>query len=80
MKLTPKHQKRIETAPKSWQGILKRAFTGNSRKTAIKAQCGECMGFDRAGIAECASNACPLWKFRPFQGGVDGKELEEAIL
>lgn len=65
--LTAKQIKRIETAPISARGILKRAYQGNSRKTAIKAMCLECLGFDRAGVADCTAPACPLFKFRPFQ-------------
>ena len=66
-KIAARRAGRLATAPSSWQGVLKRSWTGNSRKQAIKAFCGECQGFDRAGIADCKAYACPLWKFRPFQ-------------
>ena len=66
-KISAKRAGRLVTAPISWQGVLKRSWTGNSRKSAIRAFCGECQGFDRAGIAGCTAYACPLWNFRPFQ-------------
>jgi hypothetical protein len=66
-KMVAKRVERLETAPSSWRGILRRSWTTNTRKTAIKAFCGECMGFDRDGIANCAAWACPLRQYRPFQ-------------
>ena len=66
-KIEARRAGRLATAPSSWHGILKRSWTGNSRKTAISAFCGECQGFDRAGIASCTCYACPLWNLRPFQ-------------
>lgn len=60
--------KRIETAPVSYRGILTRALAGKcSPRTAIKAQCAECNGFDRDAIANCKAYGCPLWRFRPYQ-------------
>ena len=45
-----------------------RATTGKaSPRQAIKAQCLQCMGYDRAGIAACTGFTCPLWDYRPFQ-------------
>src|SRR6185295_16071475 len=50
-------------------------FANPTRGQAIKAKCAECVGCTveriepgfRATIRDCASNDCPLWKFRPFQ-------------
>ena len=67
-KINAARKKRIETAPESFRGILKRALSGNcSPRTAIKAQCGECNGFDRDGIRDCTAYACPLWNLRPYR-------------
>jgi len=67
-KIIAKRAGRLATAPVSWHGILKRSWSKNcSPRAAVKAFCGECQGFDRAGIADCACYACPLWNFRPFQ-------------
>ena len=66
-KIAAKRAERLSTAPSSWRGILRRSWTGNSRKTAIKAFCGECVGFNRDEITNCTALACPLRKYRPFQ-------------
>ena len=66
MPLTPKQQRRIDTAPEKWRGILTKAITGKaSPRAAIKAHCGECNGFDRQAIADCTADACPLHPYRP---------------
>lgn len=68
--MTEKQERRIGTSPESWRGIMKRALTGTgSRSNAIKAQCGECNGFDRHAITDCTADACPLWHYRPFRKG-----------
>lgn len=59
---------RIKTSPESFRGILAQSYTGTcSPRAAIKAQCAECNGFDRASIRDCTAYACPLWMFRPYQ-------------
>ena len=69
-KTAAKRARRIETAPHSWRGILARSWSPKcSPRAAIKAQCGECQGFDREAIAGCSSTACPLFSFRPFKTG-----------
>ena len=68
MPLNPKQQRRIDTAPEKWRGLLTRAIEGKaSPRAAIKAQCGECNGFDRRAIATCTADACPLHPYRPFR-------------
>lgn len=59
----------ISQTPESAKGCLQEAFSGAaSPRKAIKAFCLVCVGYDRAAIRKCASLACPLWKYRPFQG------------
>ena len=66
--IAAKRARRIETAPESFRKLLTQAMSGKcSPRTAIKAQCAECNGFDRQAIADCTAYACPLWHFRPFQ-------------
>ena len=66
--IAAKRAGRIKTAPQSFRKLLTQAMTGKcSPRTAIKAQCAECNGFDRDAIAGCAAYACPLWHFRPYQ-------------
>lgn len=33
-------------------------------RTAVKAFCTECMGFERARVKDCTSKTCPLWPWR----------------
>ena len=55
--------------------ILKAKSMPNSRRFAINAMCAQCMGCTethiepgfRKDIKGCASTACPLFAFRPYQ-------------
>lgn len=58
---------RVSTAPPLYRGALEAAFKSRSLAAACKAQCLECVGFDRKAITECAAYACPLWNVRPYQ-------------
>lgn len=67
-KFATKRARRVETAPESFRRLLTQAMSGKcSPRTAIKAHCAECNGFDRQAITDCAARACPLWHFRPYQ-------------
>jgi hypothetical protein len=66
------------------EGSLEAAFKSRSLAAACKAQCLECVGFDRKAITECAAYACPLWNVRPYQvkdGKPDGpkRQLSEGL-
>lgn len=66
--INAKRAKRIQTAPVSARKALARSYSQKcSPRSAIKAFCLECVGFDRKAITECTAPACPLWNFRPFQ-------------
>jgi hypothetical protein len=58
-------EERLKVIPKKYQKIFERAWTGKSRKAAVRAQCIECMGFSIKGIKECSSMACSLYGYRP---------------
>ena len=62
-----KRAARLQTCPARDKNLLARSWVGKSRKTAIKAFCLECVGFDRSAVRECTAYACPLWMSRPFQ-------------
>jgi hypothetical protein len=67
-KIAAKRAGRLATTPESAKGHFVAAWAGKcSPRRAIKAQCLECVGFDRQAIADCTGWACPLWHFRPFQ-------------
>jgi hypothetical protein len=58
----------VAEAPESVKNTLARAFSGSaSPRSAIKAQCLVCVGYDRTAIKNCTGYSCPLWKYRPFQ-------------
>lgn len=76
--MTLKRAARLRGCPKSWRGVLLRSWTKPSRKSAIAAFCGECLGFDRKAIAQCTAYACPLWNFRPFQTADEPTQSHQA--
>ena len=61
---------RVDSAPESCRGILKRAYSGDAPpRGAIKAFCLQCVGYNRQDVAGCTAFACPLHKYRPYQKG-----------
>jgi hypothetical protein len=67
-KIAAKRAGRLATTPESAKGHFVAAWAGKcSPRRAIKAQCLECVGFERKAITECTSYGCSLWMFRPFQ-------------
>ncbi len=67
-KIAAKRAGRLATTPESAKGHFVAAWEGKcSPRRAIKAQCLECVGFDRQAITDCTGWACSLWAFRPFQ-------------
>jgi hypothetical protein len=69
MDLTPRQARVVATAPQTAQKTLERAFQGlASPRQAIKAACLACTHFDRKEVGACPTEACPLWRYRPFQG------------
>ena len=60
-------EKRVADVPKSARlGYLRAPLGEGSPRQAIKAFCLECMGWDRAEVAQCTARACPLYEYRPF--------------
>jgi len=62
--------KKLAAMPAVYQTGYLRAVSGRSPKAAIKAFCLECVGWQRADVADCTALACPLWSYRPFRGAV----------
>jgi hypothetical protein len=55
--------------PQSRRGIYLRSAAGTAPpRTAIKAFCLECMGWQREEVRLCTATACPLWLYRPYRG------------
>lgn len=71
-------QRISESLPK-YRAVMTRAYSGKaSPRSAIKAQCLICVGYERASITACAGFSCPLWEYRPYQAGADDDKDAEA--
>ena len=57
-------QKRLAQIPVRQRPIFLRAWTGKSRKAAIRAFCLECVGYESAEVNRCTAPACPLYPYR----------------
>ena len=57
---------RLGQMPITWRNLYLRAVAG-SQAAAIKAHCGECVGWERDEITKCTAPACPLYAVRPFR-------------
>jgi len=58
------------TTPPMWRGGALKAFDGRcSPRSAIKAKCHECVGYEDTveRVKTCTVHLCPLWMFRPHQ-------------
>lgn len=69
----PQHpvvRKRLADMPDSARRGYLRAIQGKaSPRAAIKMFCTECCGWQRNEVRLCTAQACPLYAYRPFQGG-----------
>lgn len=57
----------INSLPESIRGVFKRAFSGNSKASAVKAKCLDCCCYSRDEVRNCTVKKCPLWLYRPYQ-------------
>ena len=73
--------KRAQNTPVSARlGYLRAASGQAAPRAAIKAQCLECLGWDRVAVRECTDPACPLWAYRPFQANESEDPAESEAL
>jgi hypothetical protein len=61
--------------PSVCKPAYKKAMSGRSHANAIKSFCWECMGYERAAVADCTDTGCPLYPYRPGRRG--GKAAQE---
>lgn len=54
----------IKGLPDTVRKLWKRAMDGNSRKTAIRAQCLICCGGSPSEVKNCSMHTCTLHKYR----------------
>ncbi len=70
---------RREQMPRSFRATYKKALTGKSLRSAINAQCSECVCWITKEVRLCTDLACPLYAVRPYQlpqNGRDGQDTE----
>ena len=61
---TSAREKRLGDVPLKYRGLYRRAWEGQSRKSAIRAFCLECVGWSQTEAQACTARACPLFQFR----------------
>jgi hypothetical protein len=59
--------KRMAQIPKIHQAVYKSAVSGKSRKNAVKAQCLECVCWQKEEVRLCTDLGCPLYAYRPYK-------------
>ena len=64
---TEKIAERRKQIPAKYKGIYDKALRGRSLKTAVHAQCLECVGWQLREVEKCTDTACPLFPYRPYQ-------------
>ena len=59
----------LSRIPISYRSAFKKALKRQSRASAMKAQCQQCVGYQDVAnsIRGCQSFICPLWAYRPYQ-------------
>ncbi|KKL63963.1 hypothetical protein LCGC14_2169840 [marine sediment metagenome] len=58
---------RLKEMPETCRSHYRKAMRGRSQRSAITAQCLECVGWVRNEVELCTDSGCPLYPFRPFQ-------------
>ena len=59
-----KRTAKLAQIPPRQRPIFLRAWTGKSRKVAIRAFCLECFGYESAEVNRCTAPTCPLFPYR----------------
>lgn len=58
----------VKQAGQLYRTVMLKAYQGTaSPRSAIKAQCLNCVGYTREDITHCTGYSCPLWAYRPYQ-------------
>jgi hypothetical protein len=72
-------QRRVDM-PRSYRRTYDRALSGNSLRAAVKAQCLECMGWQREEVRVCTAYPCPLWPYRDYTEFAVKTPVDDEIL
>lgn len=85
MRKIPKSKLKLDKTNPTWvvrskNGKYKR-IPNYDLKTAVAAQCTECIGYEEEAVKECSSPYCPLYPFRAFlEGGLAGGSTHDPRL
>lgn len=76
-------EKMQQSIPRSLQKrylpVIEKVREG-SRTAAVKLKCLDCSGWQPKEVRNCLCHDCPLWAFRPYQGGAeDDGVVEESV-
>lgn len=55
-----------------------KAMSGKSMRAAVNAKCLDCMNWQSTEVKLCPSMDCPLWPYRPYQGGKNTEAATES--
>ena len=55
---------RLASMRPKYRKMFNRAWTGQSRKAAIRAFCLECVGYSESEVSLCTAPACALFEYR----------------
>ena len=61
---TSAREKWLADVPLKYRGLYRRAWEDQSRKSAIRAFCLECVGWSQVEVRTCTARVCPLFEFR----------------
>ncbi len=64
--VSPAVSRRLAQIPDLYRATYLKALSG-SKTAAVKAQCLECVGWQRAEVTRCTDDGCPLFNVRPYQ-------------
>ena len=62
----------VGSIPERWRARYKKVLSGGgSYRMALHVKCADCVGFEEIveRVGGCTCERCPLWGFRPHQGG-----------
>ncbi len=71
--------KAIAAAGTLYRTIMQKAYNGTAApRSASKAQCLACVGYERLMVTRCTGFSCPLWAYRPYHIRKDGYDADNA--
>ncbi len=69
---------RLTQMPQGTRKTYLRAMGGKAPRSAIRAFCQMCVGWERLEIAACSDPACPLFPYRPASPSVSAPRVAQS--